>query len=321
MSVRVDRSKIRVTIVLVTHQRVSLLKRAIFSVIAQDFHSWECLVVSDFAGEFDEISATVASFKDSRIRFLEGRGKGANASRNLGMEAARGDIIAFLDDDDYWLPEKLSRHVELHLNADFVYSNCITECHSRHGTFQYVFSKNIGFLNRTEAVEKLRSMLWCPKTSSCVTLSRRVVQKQRWDEGLESFQDWDMWYRLLLKENVRIAYVDEPVCVFYQHLGDRVSKNVKKRISGAQMIAEKHSLPCFSEKYLAELAFRLECHELREVKVNLSVMQTLNRFSELAMVMNKKHLSSYLTLLKSLCMPSPHSRYFAYFHSKYRVLK
>jgi len=96
-----------VTVIIPTHKRAKLLERAVASVVAQDFEDWELIVVSD--GPDAESQAAVESLQDARIRFIEAPCKNdANAARNVGVSTARGEWCAFLDDDDEWLPKKLS---------------------------------------------------------------------------------------------------------------------------------------------------------------------------------------------------------------------
>ncbi len=100
-----------VSIIIPTHNRADLLKRAIQSVLAQTYRNFELIVVSD--GSTDNTDEIVASFDDPRLVFLKhAQPRGASAARNTGIQASRGDYIAFLDDDDEWLPEKLEKQVQ-----------------------------------------------------------------------------------------------------------------------------------------------------------------------------------------------------------------
>ena len=93
------------------------LGEAIESVLAQTYPSWELLLVDD--GSTDgatEIARSYAARHPERIRYLEHSGhrnRGMSASRNLGLQQSRGALVAFLDSDDVWLPEKLARQVAI----------------------------------------------------------------------------------------------------------------------------------------------------------------------------------------------------------------
>jgi glycosyltransferase involved in cell wall biosynthesis len=96
----------RVSVILPVHNGASTIARAIDSVFAQSFTDYEIVVVDD--GSTDE-SASVLSGYGDRIRVISQSNRGVSASRNAGMRSAAGDYIAFLDDDDEWMPEMLAR--------------------------------------------------------------------------------------------------------------------------------------------------------------------------------------------------------------------
>ena len=87
-----------VSVVMPTRDRRALLASAIDSVLAQSYARWELLVVDD--GSKDGTAAFLATFDDPRIRVVRGVGAGACAARNRALAAARGDVVAYLDDDN-----------------------------------------------------------------------------------------------------------------------------------------------------------------------------------------------------------------------------
>ena len=114
-----------ISIVLPTYNRAVQLEQAIKSVLAQTYQDWELLIIDD--GSTDETPEIVKKFReaDLRIRYLNGFHQGVSAARNLGVQHSQGAFIAFLDDDDLWLPEKLDRQMSLfaaHPEWAFVYT-------------------------------------------------------------------------------------------------------------------------------------------------------------------------------------------------------
>jgi glycosyltransferase involved in cell wall biosynthesis len=101
-----------VSIVLATYLRLESLKLAIESVIAQSYTGWELLVIDD--GSPDDTYGVVMPFveKDSRIRYFRHKNRGYRQSRNIGIAAALGPYVTFIDNDDEYEPDHLSTRVE-----------------------------------------------------------------------------------------------------------------------------------------------------------------------------------------------------------------
>ena len=100
----------KVTVVIATYNRVNLLPRAVESVLAQTFTDYEIVIVDDCSS--DNTQEVIAGFDDPRIRaFRHGRNRGQSAAQNTGISNAKGQYIAFLDDDDEYLPVNLEARV------------------------------------------------------------------------------------------------------------------------------------------------------------------------------------------------------------------
>lgn len=103
-----------VSAIILTHNRLELLKRSIDSVFAQTYPDIECIVVDN--GSTDGTREYCLSRKGVNYIYSnppKEAGNGCNYSRNLGIKACTGSLIALLDDDDYWLPTKIEKQVAL----------------------------------------------------------------------------------------------------------------------------------------------------------------------------------------------------------------
>ena len=106
-----------VSVVIIFLDAGAFLAEAVESVIAQSFGDWELILVDD--GSSDESTATAlryAGLDPGRIFYLEHArhaNRGMSASRNVGLAHARGNLVAFLDADDYWVPQKLAEQVAI----------------------------------------------------------------------------------------------------------------------------------------------------------------------------------------------------------------
>jgi glycosyltransferase involved in cell wall biosynthesis len=98
-----------VTVVIPTYNRAHLISRAVESVLAQTFAELELLVVDD--GSTDRTPEVMAGYADPRLTYIRKAHAERSAARNHGLERARGSLVAFLDSDDWFLPDKLARQV------------------------------------------------------------------------------------------------------------------------------------------------------------------------------------------------------------------
>lgn len=116
----------RVSVIIAVFNGARTIPRALASVFAQTFTDYEVVVVDD--GSTDDTATVLAGYED-RIRVLRQPNRGQSAARNAGVLASRGEYLAFLDDDDEWLEQKLARCVAV-LDEDpacgLVYTRTLT---------------------------------------------------------------------------------------------------------------------------------------------------------------------------------------------------
>lgn len=117
----------QITIIIPLYNKGPYVRRALDSVFAQNFQDYEVIVVDD--GSTDDGPEQVTTYKDSRLRLIQQPNAGPGAARNLGIQNARGDYIAFLDADDEWFPGFLSQVFDIRSEFNdivmFVASYCI----------------------------------------------------------------------------------------------------------------------------------------------------------------------------------------------------
>src|SRR3990172_12856550 len=95
-----------VSVIILTWNRAALLKEAVDSVLRQTYEHFELTIVDNEST--DNTSEYVRGLGDNRVKYLSHPNQGIlSVNRNFGIRRARGDYIAFCDDDDLWLPDKL----------------------------------------------------------------------------------------------------------------------------------------------------------------------------------------------------------------------
>lgn len=242
-----------VSVVIPTHNRVDLLPRAITSALNQTYNDIEVIVVSD--GSTDNTDAFMQKYdNDGRVRYINySPAKGGNYARNTGIDAAKGEYVAFLDDDDEWLPTKIERQVAL-MEADnevgLVYTgiNCIyvneSICYSFKPTLRGNLSKKILFRN------------YIGSTSS-VMLRQSLCRSCRFDENLQALQDFDLWIKVM--QGCKADVVSEPMVNYYNYRNQtQVSSSTAKYIQAIDYINKKY----------ADLFKKLTAQEFRQKQVN-----------------------------------------------------
>ncbi|MGD0870584.1 MAG: glycosyltransferase [Bryobacteraceae bacterium] len=182
----------KVSVVMLTYNRPQKIGRAITSVCAQTFDDWELIIVEN--GNNPETHRLLAEWlaKEPRIRHFHREAVGSIAlESNFGIEQARGEYIAILDDDDYWgLADKLARQVEF-LDRHPDYAGCgggyimIDQDDRVQGKF---------FKPETDAAIRAWALLANPMANS-TAMFRRIVNGQLslYDPALRQFADWDFW--------------------------------------------------------------------------------------------------------------------------------
>jgi glycosyltransferase involved in cell wall biosynthesis len=125
-----------VSAIIPTYNRADVVCRAIDSVLAQTYRNREIIVVDD--GSSDDTQSKLAAY-GSQITVITQKNSGPSKARNLGVALSRGEIIAFLDSDDYWLPTKLERQVELLEKGGPQVPCCLCNCAYTGGTWDSTF--------------------------------------------------------------------------------------------------------------------------------------------------------------------------------------
>lgn len=213
--------------------------KAIDSVLAQGFRDFEVIVVND--GSTDDTATVLSAYGDA-IRVVHQANGGLSNARNTGIRESRGELIAFLDADDWWLPGKLEKQMTL-----------MESC------------PEVGFTSTTARVEdpdgRLVNIWACAQWqgpflvhlfgsnadvagSGSAVIAKRSLFKQvgGFDESLRSLEDIDMWMRLAAV--AAYTCIEEPLAVILKHTSS-MSRNLEVMRDAAIRVMEKnrHLLP------------------------------------------------------------------------------
>ena len=182
------------SVLLPTYNRAKLVGKAIASVLAQTYGDFELLVLDD--GSEDDTDHVVNGFADPRLRYLRLVHRGAAAAENVGLSRARGRFVAFLDDDDEWLPEKLQ--VQVAAFADQPASTGVVYTARwllRHGRVAYGPSPDILRKGGWIHSEIVARRTFVPLV--CAMVRRECFDVVGgFDEDLPTSNDYDLWIRM-----------------------------------------------------------------------------------------------------------------------------
>lgn len=230
-----------VSSIITTHNRLSLLPRAIESVLGQTYNDLECIVVDDASDDGTE--EYCLNRKDIRyIRIPKSESKGGNHARNIGIMASCGEYVAFLDDDDYWLPEKIEKQVKVAVQrqSGFIYCHRLLETENG----EVLKMKDNSSQNMYIMGDFHRKILQtcCCCTSSTMLISKYLlVSVGLFDESLLYWQDYELTVRLAQKTN--FDCVNEALVVYREADSDpvRLTNKFDGWPESVRYILEKHN--------------------------------------------------------------------------------
>jgi glycosyltransferase involved in cell wall biosynthesis len=224
-----------VSVIIPTYNREKLLPKALESIKKQTFQDFEIVIIDD--ASTDGTESYIKGLNDSRIKYYKlDKNSGQCVARNYGIKRANGEFIAFLDSDDEWLPEKLKKQYD-----------CFRKGPQKLGSvYCYPYSKDVikdkTSLNRSPYyrgdIYKKFLEGFCPSTPSLFMIKKEALEKVNYfDEKLITFVDLDLHIRV--SKEYLFDYVDEPLIIKYEQIGDQYVNNFDKRYNGYFLFMNK----------------------------------------------------------------------------------
>jgi glycosyltransferase involved in cell wall biosynthesis len=225
---------LRVSVVIPTQGRWPLLRRTLAGALRQQGVEFEVVVVDD--GSSDETAERVAELRDRRVRPIRHDvQRHVAVARNAGIAAARGEWIAFLDDDDLWAPTKL----RVQLGAAAAQKADFAWCAGLVVDAQCSILETWPAREPDEILGLLLRGNWMPAGASNVVARAEVVRELGgFDERLRHFADWDLWIRLAA--GGRGAACPEALVAYVRHPQNMVLMNPGRLAREFHALAAKH---------------------------------------------------------------------------------
>jgi glycosyltransferase involved in cell wall biosynthesis len=195
-----------VSVILPVYNREHSLPRAIESVLRQTYRDLELIVIDD--GSTDGTRAAAERYAP-RVRVLDQPHRGPYAARNLGLQHARGELVAFIDSDDAWLPDKLALQVPLMRRPEvgLVFGDVVHLPARKKTSFQVAPPRR----GRVAA-----RFAWCNFVPTITVLARkRCLEEAGGFAEVPLAADYLMWFRIALRHE--LDYVGRPVAEYTVH--------------------------------------------------------------------------------------------------------
>lgn len=216
-----------ISVIMLTYNREALVSRAIESILAQTCRDFEFLIVDNGSTDRSGEIADGYAAGDSRLRVIHRARGNIGAGRNTGLDAARGEYVAFIDDDDWAEPDFL----EFLLNLIRESGADVAICGAADRAFE---EKRL-----MSAEEALVELMWRKKYTMAFPTKlfrRQLMERLRFpEEG--AYDDIAMMYRLLA-EAERVAYHGLPKYTFYRHEGNNSAWTTDHRLLTAETLEE-----------------------------------------------------------------------------------
>lgn len=201
-----------VSVIIPTYNRAKLLPSAIESILSQTYTNWELYIVDD--GSTDDTESVVGKYVNNKIHYIKCDHSGVHAVvRNIGIRKARGEWVAFLDDDDLWLPNKLERQIDVvnrRKDVGLICTNGYRKTQETHKeSFQLYFRLPARIADFCfEDLVRDNFVIH----SSVLVRREALLSVGGYDEDRRICCDYELWLRLSL--STRFERIEQPLVIY-----------------------------------------------------------------------------------------------------------
>src|SRR6185503_2664052 len=262
----------RVSVIVPAYRVAEFIGAALDSIFAQTFKDYEIIIVNDGSPDTPEFELAIEPYRE-RISYIRQENSGPSAARNVAIEVARGEFLAFLDADDYWEPNFLDQQMGFFKKnpaVDLVYSDALLFGDSP------LSGRSFMEVTPSEGEVTFESLLGSRCTvllSGTVARRQAVIDAGLFDEELRYAEDYDLWLRIA-KNGSRLAYQDQVLLNKRIHAASLSSDRMKLHQSALRVLEKWEQRPDLSQegrKAIGEQIARLTALvNLEQGKVRLS---------------------------------------------------
>lgn len=262
-----------VSVVIPVYNRADTIKRAVDSVLCQTYKNIELIVVDD--GSEDGTVNILEQMDKEKVQIVTQNHRGANAARNLGIKRSKGELVAFQDSDDEWLPDKLESQIAYMAANDYKACYCPFFSYTD-GKHAEIFPAD--YKDQQKYEEHLPDLL---RTYNVVSTQTLVIHRDIildvgfFDEEMPRLQDYEYVIRIIQKR--RMGYINTPLVKVYRS-DDSISKDEVKLKEAGLKLLKKHGAFFDIQSYFWNV-FGKSIGELSESEVNRKIEEMDNYLS------------------------------------------
>ena len=226
----------KVSVVIPAYNCVKTIEETLSSALTQKFREHEIIVINDGSPDTDRLERVIRNYLED-IVYIRQRNSGAGVARNLGIEHARGNLIAFLDADDVWMPEYLASQFVFMQRHDYDMVYCDAQLFGLNSAYRRTFMEDapsVGEANFDSILEQRCNVI----TSGTIVKKKLLFEAGMFEKERVRAHDFHLWLRIA-KLGAKIGYQEK---VLLKHRlgtdgisGDSVSR-VEREIDALERV-------------------------------------------------------------------------------------
>ena len=220
-----------VSIILPYYKKINYIKKTINSILNQSFKDFEIILIYDDENLQDLYIIKENFKKNSKIKIIKNaKNLGAGISRNIGIKHAKGEIIAFIDSDDFWLPDKLSKQTKFMQENSYDFTFCNYE--------KIISEKKIIEVKSSKSTLSYKDLLKSNEIGlSTVQLNKKIILKDIFPP-LKTKEDYVAW--LKISKNNILAHNFPQNLVKWNKTKNSLSSNFFQKLSDGLKVFMKY---------------------------------------------------------------------------------
>lgn len=288
-----DMSKYKISVIIPTYNRSKLLPRAVKSVLDQTCRDFELIIIDDCSTDDTEQVVAELMESDERIRYIRNETNlHAQKARNKAINAAKGEYIASLDDDDVWLPQKLE--LQLELIKKFAVVGCDHAFEEIPADASDIIDRdNVPF--KEKSIEEFGFSNRGFSPSKIMTKRQYLIDVGGYDSSIPGPEGLDLFYRLVSRFG-KAAWVTRILCIHYTTHG--FGRITDKMLDACEREFDKN------KEYRSKSAqqFRLAQMDIMRMELETSSFRRLRHVMTFMSRVEMKYLKNYAKLFNAVVL-------------------